>query len=371
MTRTTEMTTNAAKDNGKRDGEIVQASAARREIAVISDSGPFANLLDSNKFDHLWRVAQLFASSDMVPAHFHDKTADCFIVCQMAIRLGVDPFMMLQNTYVFKGKPGMEGKLAIALINSSGLFQGPLRFETSGQGDGRGCVAWAISKQTNERIEGPRVTIAMAKSEGWYAQNSKWRSIPDLMLLYRSGAWFGRSQCPERLMGMQTIDELRDESGAVESGAPSAPAVNRTESVLKKITSRPVSEGQAFVPEPAAIEQAERETPDVANPIQQNDGAEEQQPPDVSGADAEPPARESAEPDLAGTHEQFIEALRADAMDLGLPEAHLMAGLKTAILGARAKGKEDAISPGVRRTWRAAFQKGEGYWRRDEKRQGD
>ena len=43
-----------------------------------------------------------------------------------------------------------------------------------------------------DRIEGPTVTIAMAKAEGWYGRSgSKWPTMPDLMLSYRSAAFFG------------------------------------------------------------------------------------------------------------------------------------------------------------------------------------
>ena len=57
---------------------------------VVTDTGPFANWLDSNKYNHLWRAAQMLASSDLVPDHFKNKPANCFIATQMAIRLGVE-----------------------------------------------------------------------------------------------------------------------------------------------------------------------------------------------------------------------------------------------------------------------------------------
>jgi len=54
----------------------------------------------------------------------------------MAVRLEVDPFMFMQNTYTSPdGKPAMEGKLAIALINARGPFVGGVQFEYSGEGD--------------------------------------------------------------------------------------------------------------------------------------------------------------------------------------------------------------------------------------------
>jgi len=181
------------------------------ELVITHDNGPFAHLLDTGKFTQMYRLAEMFSGSELVPQIFRGKPNDCFIAIQMAMRLGVDPFMFLQNTYPGPGgKPGMEGKLAIALVNSSGLFKGQIRYELAGAGDERGCIAWAIDKETGERLNGPRVTIGIAKAEGWYARNKKWQTVPDLMLQYRAGAWFGRLMCPERLMGMQTQEALEE-----------------------------------------------------------------------------------------------------------------------------------------------------------------
>ena len=203
MTQTIEETSNGHETR-------LANSRQKQQIAVIDDS-PFANLLDTGRFEHLWRVAMLFSQSELVPTIFRNKPTDCFVAIQMSLRLGVDPFMFLQNTYPGPGgKPGMEGKLAIALINTSGLFKEPLQYCLEGTGDDRGCYAWAILKATGNVVKGPRVSIKTAKDEGWYSRNKKWQSVPDLMLQYRAGAWFGRLQCPERLMGMQTSEEMVD-----------------------------------------------------------------------------------------------------------------------------------------------------------------
>ena len=55
------------------------------------------------------------------------------------------------------------------------------------------------------------VSMEMAVNEGWYGKNgSKWQSMPDLMLRYRSAAFFGRIYAPELLMGLPGADEVRD-----------------------------------------------------------------------------------------------------------------------------------------------------------------
>ncbi len=190
--------------------QITADTKAPARAIVLKDNGQFSSYMDSGKFAQLWRVGVAFSQSTMVPAHFKNKQADCFIVCQMAMRLGIDPFMLLQKTYVIGGKPAMEAQIAIALVNTSGLFKTNIRYEITGEGDDRGCVAWVLD-QDGQRLNGPRVTMGTAKSEGWLGRNgSKWRTIPELMMQYRAATWFARLYCPERLMGMLTDDEARD-----------------------------------------------------------------------------------------------------------------------------------------------------------------
>ncbi len=204
----------AAENGNGTTKAIAQATAAPALRILTTDDSPFANLLDTAKFDHLWRVANVFARSRLVPVHYQDKPEDCFIGVQMAIRLKVEPFMFLQNTYVVHGRPGMEAKLAIALINSSGLFEDSLDYEIDGENpnDPKYRVrAFAVRKSTGKRIDGPWIDWALVKAEKWDTkEGSKWRSIPGMMFCYRSATFFGRLHCPERLMGMLTADEVED-----------------------------------------------------------------------------------------------------------------------------------------------------------------
>jgi hypothetical protein len=253
------------------NGDQAEMVTRKEDRIPQTDSSQFAMLLDTGKFEHLWRVAKLFSSSELVPQHFRGKTENCFIATQMAMRLGVDPFMFLQNTHVVHGKPGMEAKLVIALINSSGLFKDPLEFDLSGTGDDRGCVCWAESKTTGKRIEGARVDLKLAKAEGWYGQNPKWKNMTDMMLMYRAAAFFGRLRCPERLMGMQTADEIEDiepklvTSTVVTSGQPRQSLAERMRPSLPD-TQLTDEEAEKVLQEKAALANKTVDAPQPGNP---------------------------------------------------------------------------------------------------------
>lgn len=187
-----------------------EAKVASLPKAVVHDEGLFFNLMDTSRFEHLQRVSKVFANSALVPEHFRGKEADCFIAVEMAMRLKLHPFNLMQSLYVVHGKPGIEAKMAIALVNSSGIFEAPLQWEFKGEGMDREVVCRATHAKSRQLCEA-RVSMAMAKAEGWIDKSgSKWKTLPDLMLQYRSASFFARLYCPEVIFGMQTTDELHD-----------------------------------------------------------------------------------------------------------------------------------------------------------------
>ena len=161
-------------------------------------------------FEHAQRVAKMLASSDMVPPQFKGNIANTMIALEVANRCGASPFMVMQNMYIVYGKPSWSSSFIIAALNSCKRFS-PLRFELTGKGMEMECYAWAYETATREKIAGPTVSMAMAKNEGWLERkDSKWKTMPELMIRYRAAAFFGRLFAPEILMGMHSQDEIID-----------------------------------------------------------------------------------------------------------------------------------------------------------------
>lgn len=166
--------------------------------------------LDIPMFEHAQRVGKMLTTSTMVPEHFRNNIGNCIIALNYADRVGIDPFMAMQKMYVIHGKPAVETQLQVALFNNSSRFT-TLKYKISGSGDKSQCIAYATDKETKEEIEGPPVSIAMAKAEGWYGKSgSKWKTLPDLMLRYRAAAFFIRLYAPETTLGLSTKEELYD-----------------------------------------------------------------------------------------------------------------------------------------------------------------
>lgn len=162
----------------------------------------------TGKFEVEQRIGTMLSKATMVPDMFKNNQPNCIIAVQLASRMGIDPFMLMQNMYIVHGKPGIEGKLVIALINSSKRFS-QLKFRFFGKKGTRdwGCIAYATEISTGETIESPEVTWGMVLDEKW---NAKWKTMPELMFRYRTASFFAKTNCPEALMGMQTREELDD-----------------------------------------------------------------------------------------------------------------------------------------------------------------
>ena len=165
---------------------------------------------DKKQFDQLLRAANMLSQTSIIPATYQGKPQDCFVALEMATRMGVSPLVVMQNMYVVKGKPAWAGQACTMFINSCGKFTQVKHVYTGEKGtDNRGCYVTATRISDGVQVNGVEVTLAMAKAEGWTA-NTKWRTMPELMLAYRASAFFARVHCPEALMGVQLADEIYD-----------------------------------------------------------------------------------------------------------------------------------------------------------------
>lgn len=179
-------------------------------------------------FENLQRMARMFVTVPFVPDTFRAPYTDekgkrrgcssieeaigcCVVALDMAMRMKANPLAVMQNIYVVHGRPAWTAQFLLATLNNSGRFS-TIRYKFQGtQGnDDWGCRAVAKERTTGEIVEGPLVTIGLAKHEGWFKNSSKWQSMPDLMLRYRAVSWFVRAHAPEIAMGLKTEDELRD-----------------------------------------------------------------------------------------------------------------------------------------------------------------
>ena len=175
-----------------------------KEIEIVKEEKSVGTHQDS-----LIEKAKLLAASDLLPPAFQKKPANVLIALELAKELSLSPLMVMQNVHIIHGKPSFSSAFLLALLHKSGDFS-KIDFEVSNEGDKCRLVAYP-TKGSEKPVEGPWVSLEMAKAEGWSTKaGSKWKTMPELMLRYRAATFFVRTCAPHLLMGFQTHDEVED-----------------------------------------------------------------------------------------------------------------------------------------------------------------
>jgi hypothetical protein len=191
-------------------------STALATTSQQQSPGALAFLHDGAAFEHLWRVAQAFSRSGMVPAHFQGKPESCMVALMYAEQLGEHPMVMFQETGVINGRPSTSARFAISRANKSGLLQGVISWTEKGQGEALEVTASAVLRETGEVIQ-TTVSMKEAAADGW-TRNPKYKSIPGQMLRWRSATRLINLYMPEVLFGLGVKEEI--EQVTVRKAAP-------------------------------------------------------------------------------------------------------------------------------------------------------
>jgi len=176
-------------------------------------------------FESAQRIAASLADSALVPNTYRGQGGlpNCIIAIEIANRMGISPFQVMQNLNVIHGRPSWSSQFIIGLIKSCGRFEG---FTYDEKPDSCQCFAWL--KTTSEQVSGPKITLEMARKEGW-TKNSKWSTMPQTMLRYRAASAFGRFHIPDLILGIQSVEE----NEVIDAEVAVVPAA--TESTLDKV----------------------------------------------------------------------------------------------------------------------------------------
>lgn len=158
------------------------------------------------------RMGKALADSTLVPDTFRNNLPNVMIAMEVASRIRASVFAVMQNMDVIHGRPSFRATFLIATVNASGRFT-PLRFRFEGKpgAPDYGCRAVAKDRESGEECIGALITMALANAEGWSTKNgSKWKTMPEQMIMYRAAAFWQRVYAPELGLGMGTTDEAED-----------------------------------------------------------------------------------------------------------------------------------------------------------------
>jgi hypothetical protein len=225
------------------------------QLATTNDN-PVALTPESERFQLRQRQSRMFAMSPLVPDHLRKGTpeqamANCYIALTLAEAMGEVPLIVMQNIHVVNGKAGFASQYMIARANSAGIFHGRIdwRIDRS-DANNLSVTAYAVLKDTGQEVS-VTCDMKMAQAEGW-TKNPKYKTMPEVMLRYRSAAFLVRFYAPDVMLGYQTVEEVQDV--AIAAG-PDLTAQPLTAAMLEhQATGEPANDGTLSADNPAAAE---------------------------------------------------------------------------------------------------------------------
>lgn len=241
------------------------------DLAILNESQAVSVFNSIEAFQQAQRMVVPLMQSTMVPDAYKGNAANCMVAMEMSHRIGISVLEVMQNMQPVKGNVGWKSEYVISKINASGIFKEPLEYIFSE--DRTECYATATRKN-GKVLRGTTVSIAMAKSEGWYGRTgSKWPTMPEQVLMYRAATFFCRVFCPEVLAGVQTADEIID-IGLETPTAAEGSAISKLNDIVKSENTDDNYAFEEIAEEPA--DQTEAANMDViteptANPTHQED----------------------------------------------------------------------------------------------------
>ncbi len=223
-------------------------------------------------------------------------------------------------------------------------MNGTLEFEPLFTGDrGKPIGAYALVRMKGggcprdfmsvDQIEAVRQKAPSRNSAPW---KEHWGEMAKKTVFRRVAKWLPLST-EKFVRAMEVDNDDPHDTDALDAATAPERGVN---SLLKRITSKPVSEGQAFEP---SEEEAERILRDAAAKANQETPAEDPNPP----GNEVPPEQEAeagSDAERCSTVAGFMDAINRTAMEREMPSAELTAWISARLLKAGLKGKMDKTS---------------------------
>lgn len=166
--------------------------------------------------------AEYISKSDLVPADYRGKPANCFVAMQHGKELGISPMQALQGIANINGRPGVFGDLQLAIVQAHRDYESHKEWI---EGEGDKMVAHFQIKRRGHELHKETFSVADAKTAGLWdsrptisvrggqgtmANPSPWFRYPKRMLKFRARSFGLRDTFADALKGMKSAEELGD-----------------------------------------------------------------------------------------------------------------------------------------------------------------
>ena len=163
-----------------------------------------------DSFELVQRQASSIAASTLVPPEYRGREGlgNCILALEMSQRMKMSVLDVIQNLTFIHNRPTWKATFIVSRIIGCNRFKN-FDYVEKGEGEKLTVYCKAIRKEDNQEVKGTQVSMAMAREEGW-TRNTKYKTMPSLMLRYRAATFFGRQYIPDLLTGIQTAEEIVD-----------------------------------------------------------------------------------------------------------------------------------------------------------------
>jgi len=181
------------------------------EITKTNPEGESSIYQSTQSFEFAQRQAKSLCESNLVPTGYQGQKglSNCLVALEMSKRMNLSPLTVMQNLNVIHGKPSWSAAFITSQILGCGRFKN-FDYIVTGKDDSLSVQCQAIRLEDKKLVKGTAVTMKMAQQEGWTRKNTKYQSMPELMLRNRAATFFGRQYIPDLLLGVQTSEEVVD-----------------------------------------------------------------------------------------------------------------------------------------------------------------
>ena len=180
------------------------------EITKNNINGESSIYQTPDSFEFAQRQAKSLCESNLVPTSYQGQKGlpNCLVALEMSKRMNLSPLTVMQNLNIIHGTPSWSAQFISSQILGCGRFE---NFDYLVKGEGETLEVQCVAKRVEDQkiVKGTAVSMKMARLEGW-TRNSKYTSMPELMLRNRAATFFGRQFIPDLLLGVQTSEEVVD-----------------------------------------------------------------------------------------------------------------------------------------------------------------
>jgi hypothetical protein len=153
-----------------------------------------------------WRIAEMAAKSDMVPAAFKNRPENIMIAWQYGYELGISPMASLQNIAVINGRPCIWGDMMLAIARNNPEFED---IKETVEDVGGVLTARCEVKRKNQTRIVHTFSLDDAKKAG-LAGRDVWTKYTKRMLQMRARSYALRDAFSDSLAGFRMVEEEQD-----------------------------------------------------------------------------------------------------------------------------------------------------------------